>query len=431
MKRLTIAFVLLCLAVPTLHAQDGWDWGENEAEAKGNYILTKSAVESRRYAEGRASIQWLLANTPNLNKNLYYYGAQLFEGLVYQETVPAKKMALQDSALLMYDIWMQKYGDEAYVLNQKTRLAYSYLAGRPGTFDQLDQLYTRNYELNGAETNPYSLGILMTIAATKTKAKRMSESEVFDLFDKLSVALEAQKAKTKDAATLTYIGQVEEQIVSQLTSCAKVDCEFVRQKYAEKLNASKDVNLAKRVFTLMKADACIKDPLFIDALAIIIEDQPNADLYVYQAKVYDNAGKTEEAIGAYRKAAELATADSAKAEYLLDAAQLLSTKGKYGEARSLAREALGKRPGYGAAYILIGNLYMRSGSSCGSSDALETSLPYLAAYEQFQKAGATSKMAEAQKYFPSMETIFARGKAVGDVMNTGCWIGESVTIRKR
>ncbi|MEP2349427.1 MAG: hypothetical protein ABJH96_16680, partial [Algoriphagus sp.] len=56
---------------------------------------------------------------------------------------------------------------------------------------------------------------------------------------------------------------------------------------------------------------------------------------------------------------------------------------------------------------------------------------YIAAYNAYQKAGDSSGMANARARFPSKEELFTEGLQVGSTINTGCWIGETVTLATR
>ena len=61
----------------------------------------------------------------------------------------------------------------------------------------------------------------------------------------------------------------------------------------------------------------------------------------------------------------------------------------------------------------------------------EDRLVYLAAYDMYQRAGESKKMASAKDQFPSKEDIFLVNWTAGDTQRVGCWINESVTIRTR
>jgi hypothetical protein len=49
----------------------------------------------------------------------------------------------------------------------------------------------------------------------------------------------------------------------------------------------------------------------------------------------------------------------------------------------------------------------------------------------YQKAGNSTMAAKAKEQFPSKEEVFLENMQVGDPIEVGCWINESVTIQTR
>jgi len=56
---------------------------------------------------------------------------------------------------------------------------------------------------------------------------------------------------------------------------------------------------------------------------------------------------------------------------------------------------------------------------------------FIAAYNMYQKAGNARGMKNAQAQFPSMEEIFELGMEEGQVVKVGCWVNESVSVKRR
>jgi hypothetical protein len=67
----------------------------------------------------------------------------------------------------------------------------------------------------------------------------------------------------------------------------------------------------------------------------------------------------------------------------------------------------------------------------GGNDVVKDRAVYIAAYEMYQKGGATTRMAVAKEQFPSNEDIFNYDYEIGDEVKVGCWIGETVTVKIR
>lgn len=56
---------------------------------------------------------------------------------------------------------------------------------------------------------------------------------------------------------------------------------------------------------------------------------------------------------------------------------------------------------------------------------------YILAYEYYMKGGDTSKARSAGEQFPTMGDIFTANKEEGQSIFIGCWIQESVKLKKR
>lgn len=117
----------------------------------------------------------------------------------------------------------------------------------------------------------------------------------------------------------------------------------------------------------------------------------------------------------------------------MDLADVALKRGQKAAARENAVKAVSadnsKRE---SAYTLIGDLYMSSFDQCkGGESMVKDRAVFLAAYDAYQKAGNSSRMAKAKEGFPSAEEIFNEEKEVGQNLTVGCWINETVTIQKR
>ncbi|MDE0471989.1 MAG: hypothetical protein OXH57_08615, partial [Ekhidna sp.] len=58
-------------------------------------------------------------------------------------------------------------------------------------------------------------------------------------------------------------------------------------------------------------------------------------------------------------------------------------------------------------------------------------LVFIAAHNEYKKAGNTAGMAKAKEQFPSISDIFSEGKEEGQSVTVGCWINTTVTLERR
>ena len=77
-------------------------------------------------------------------------------------------------------------------------------------------------------------------------------------------------------------------------------------------------------------------------------------------------------------------------------------------------------------------MYYNSFNDCkGLENPVHDKAVYMAAYEMFRRAGDSAGMKRAQAQFPTMEEIFTYNIEEGSSYKIGCWINETVKIKKR
>jgi len=426
--RLTILSLIVLLSVQ-VHAQNGWNWGEDKEECQHKWIFLKTSIEAQQYVEARPALTYLLNKAPNLNKALYQYGTKVYENLVKIEKDPQKLTQLQDSLFILYDTRIKLYGEENTVISYKGVYAYNFWIGRADKKEQLYPLYKKIYELNGANTKYYNVYYYYLTAGRECKYKRMSQDDFLTLHETLIATLEKQIAANNAYSSKALL--YKEKMEAKLTSYVTLDCEFINKVYTPKFESEPSLEIAKKLYNLLVSQECISDPVFMKVSEYVMNKEPNYAGLRVQAKLHLRNKEYDKAIANFEQAVSLAKDNESKGKTLMDIAEIYKQKNEYSKAREYAYKNLEAMPDNTDAYVFIGNLYLYSESCKNSSDKLKGSLIYIAAYDKYKKAGNSSKMSEARKYFPSMEQIFSRGKKEGDVMNTGCWVSENVSLRKK
>ena len=111
----------------------------------------------------------------------------------------------------------------------------------------------------------------------------------------------------------------------------------------------------------------------------------------------------------------------------------------YSKARSAATKASELKPDWGQPYLIIGDIYASSASSCGSS-SLEQRSVYWVAVDAYSKAKsidnllaekANKRISTWSKQFPSKEDCIWEDLEEGTTYKVGCWISRSTRVRTR
>jgi len=429
MKKLVL--LGLFIAINTISvAQQGWKWPEDVEAAKEKNALYVDAVKSNQFARAVEPHKWLLDNAPDLNESLYINGAKIYEGLVDAESDAAKKLGYQEKALEMYDNRIKYFGNEDKVLNRKAFTAYKYYKGTKSKYQELMTLFDKTFELNQAKTLDNNLMAYMDVVRRyKLSGGDLTDEAVIDRYGMISDVIDGKIAQGKNVPRLE---KIQANVDKLLTATVTVDCAFVEDKLAPKMRENEDPKMAKKVFQLMLTAKCSDSPTFIEAAELVYKSEPAFGLAKVIAMKHASSGDLGKAGDYYNQSLDLTDDNLKKSEIYMSLAQMYASNGNKPAARTNARKALANDPSATNAYSLIGNLYMQSYNDCKAGvSKVDDRLVFIAAYNQYKRAGDQSAMNKAKEQFPSIEEIFELGLTEGQSMTVGCWINETVALERR
>lgn len=426
-----ILSLALLLGISTLAiAQPGWNWGDSVDKAKEKNALYTDYLRANNFKAALTPLSWLLKNTPDLNASIYINGAKIYEGLAESEENKQDELKYQAKALEMYDLRIKYFNEEAEVLNRKALTAYKYYRDNQPKYKELYDLFNKAFKLNGNDFYDNNLTAYMdVIRRYKLSGGSITDEEVFERYTRITDVIEYQM---KNGGNVPRLEKVAGYVDKLLTATVDVDCEFVEQKLGPKFRETKDVNLAKKIFSLMLQQKCTDSPLAMEVAIAVNNVEPNYGIAKFIGVKAASEGNLEKATEYYEKAIALTEDNTKKAEVYLSLARLQASEGNKSAARASARKGLAFDPSYAEAYIFIGDLYMGSFEDCkGGESKVKDRALFIAAYDQYQKAGEREKMNMAKAQFPSIEEIFSEGKEEGQSIKVDCWINESVQIERR
>jgi tetratricopeptide (TPR) repeat protein len=270
----------------------------------------------------------------------------------------------------------------------------------------------------------------MDVMCRRKAEGKLNDEQIIEEYEKIIEVLEENITNSKNAAQAE---QTKASVEEKLSSCVKVDCDFVDRTLGPKFKANpSDLKLAKKIFALMISGKCTSNPLFAEANQAIIKVEPSYGGFKIQG-ILSKANKDwSKVIENFEKAAELAPGEKEKADAYLEIATAHRFKGSNESARSMARKAIATSASAASTgYELIGDLYFGSGSECKGDNPVMSRAVYMAAYDMYERAGNKAKMSDAAAQFPSIEEIFTNNFTEGQTITTGCWVGESTKVRKR
>ncbi len=409
-----------------------WNWPEDRAKAEEMNALYTDNFKQGNYRKAADYLSWLLVHAPNLNKSIYINGVKIYDGLATEEADAAKKVVYQDSTLLLYDLRIKYFGEEASVLNRKVFNAYKYYSNDQKRYKELFTLFKSTFELNGREVLDNNLLPYMDITRKyKISGSPITDEQVLEIYEEIiDIANYKMEVKKENIDQLkTVVDKVNELLVSTID----VNCDFIENTLGPKLKAEPDnLKLAKNIMRLALAGKCTDKEVFLHAAIVVQKSEPEYALAKLIGQTYASKKSYELAITYLTQSVELTDDNTKKAEAYYSLAAIQANLDRKVSARDYARKTLTADPTRKDAYKIIGNIYYNSFDDCKRGEnPIHDKAVYFAAYEMFRLAGDSEGMKRAQAQFPVMEEIFTWNIKVGDTYRVECWINETVTIQKR
>jgi tetratricopeptide (TPR) repeat protein len=426
-----LAGLLTLVVAGFAQAQDGWKWPSDEkteAKAREYNAAYVDYMKSEQFVEATKPLYWLLVNAPDLNESIYINGVTIYNGAAAGASDAAQKRVYQDSVMKIYDLRKQYFDNENKWIENKAYYGYQYFRDDKTKLAEAVGVYDRAFEVNGSINPAYTAAYFDLVRRHYLLNKAYTAEEVLGIHEKISKLLEEAEAKGVDVST------PKSNVEALLIAMELINCDFIENTLGPKLKADpKNLVLAQQVFKYSVQYKCLSSESFLTALEIIDSDNPTFSTSQVRAMRYMQNREYEKAQPVLEKALTLAENNKQKADVQMDLAKIHAQQGRKTAARSAAQEAARLDSEKAAdAYTLIGYLYMGAFNDCkaGESRAKDYSV-FIAAYNAFQRAGNNDGMREARSRFPSKEELFTEGKQAGETINTGCWVGETVTLATR
>ena len=455
MKNLIVTIILFINSTSLL-AQPGWNWPENKSEAEEKNVLYTDYLKQQNCESAVEHLDWLIDNVPNLHVSIYQNGIKIYRCLIDKEEDPIIKNELIEKSLSLFDARHKNFGREAYVKNRKVTFAYTFFRSDKTKYESLYDMFNDAYTLNGNKIGNSNLVAFMDIVRKhKLTSKTITDDEVLNIYDNISktIAFKLINEPKNEVRLRKY----QDNIDKLLTATITVDCNFVENTLGPKLldltaapadeivqtdyetltpvditYSGEIVNLAKKIFQLSITGKCTSSEIALEAAKIMFTNEKDFAIAKFIAGREQANKNYASAIEYYDGAIDSSDDNVQKSEIYLNKAQLYAVIGNKNKSRDNARRSISLNSKNLDSYKLIGNLYMGSYDDCREGKSrVQDRLLFIAAYNIFKSGGLTSQANQAKEQFPSMEEIFNENMEVGESMNTGCWINETVTLNKR
>jgi len=478
MKRFAILAIIIGMAM-SVTAQDV----ESKYGIDSANCVTKLSVYREYYkqweaakfapeaANGEMISAWreVFLTGPRASQYTYTNGEKILDYLIRQN--PKDKDAYIDTICMLMDNRAKYFPTDpktgasqvASIMGRKGMLIYTYNKNRyEEAYNVLkDAVALDPSQLQGAFIDAYFRATIDMVNNGKEEKMTIINvyqelSEVLDDNIKVQAEKEAQlfeaRATAEESGDAEAIAGFDKQIEKNEKSIlnykgVKNNLDNLFQPYAScddlvKVFAAKmaetpdDVNLLKRITTILDKKECTDSKLFLDASKKLYELEPSPEAaYNIGVKLFKE-GKNGEAARYFEEATSAENNDRVFRAYRNLAYCYLNTN-SFGKCRDAARRAASVDPTSGEPYIIIGLAYAASSNSLSDSK-FGGKEAYWVAVDKFMKARtldpsvanrASELIRSYSQHFPSMETIFFNDYAEGQSYTVGGWINETTTIR--
>lgn len=411
-------------------------YGEDSITCVRNLSLYSEYYRQRNFKMATDSWRWVFLNCPLATQNIYIHGANLVKFMYQNETDPAKREALIDTLMMVYDQRIEYFNREGFILGRKVSDLYQL---RSDAAQEHYDISEKSIQIEGNATQADVLLINFQSTIRLTEAGILDASKVMENFDR---AMDISDYNLiHNPSDSIYFIPAKNNIESLFEPYAT--CESLVQIFTPRFkNNPSDPELLERITAMLNKAGCSDTDLFYLATKNLHRINPTAQSAFMMGRMESSQENYPGAMEYYQQAIDLYEDPSEMfTTYLLMANISYQQQRRLAQARTYALKASEIRPEDGRPFLLIGEMYAASARECGDNE-LTTKVAYWAAVDKFVQAKnvdpdpvvkerATQLINTYSQYFPNGEIVFFYGLSEGDPYRVECWINENTRVRGR
>lgn len=367
---------------------------------------------------------------PKSRVSLYINGVNMYESLYKEENDPKKKEALLDTMFMVYDMRIEHFGEEGYVLGRK---GGDYLKYKKNDVESAYNMLKKSYELQGKESEAGAILYYYQSAYKMYAKKALPKEDLIALYPKLIEVVEHNIAQGNNVSSYKT---VEDNLGKLFAPVA--DCPDLIDLFQPKFKANpNDAKLLATILKLMESKDCSDSEFYIEVARKNFELEPSGAAAYSIANWYGAKQDFSNAIKYYDLAVSNTDDNDLKVKALLKKATSNLISKNYQSVKYDAQKVLAIDPSSAEAYILIGDAYAYGSTTVGDNSCLKKA-GYWAAIDKYTKAKSlnselsdkiNSKIASAKSQFPSKEDCFFYSINEGTELEVGGWINEKIVVK--
>jgi tetratricopeptide (TPR) repeat protein len=421
-KQLGIILALLGVTI-TVNAQ---------SDCEKDYQIYRNNYKQKNYEEALVSWRKVFNECPSYNQNTFANGPKLYHESIKKDK--ENQLIYLDTLMMIYDARIEYFERREYVLGKK---GVDLLKYDPTRFSKAYEMLKISVDDLGNSTDPTVIvSYFKALDDVQRSSEEVTKQDILDAYVAVSDIISYNMTNNEKYAKYYETAQTNvENIFAPYASC-----DDLIKVFKERLEIGTDnISLLKKITSLLDKKDCTENEVFYTAAIQLHELDPTAKSAYDMGNMSIAKKNYSDAVSYYNQAIQLQEDVDYKASYYLKLAYTYQMKGSYSDARSAANSAASLKPEWGEPYLILGDIYVASASSCGSSN-LERGSVYWVAVDMFSKAKsidnvltnkANKRISTYSKYFPSKEDCFFNDIEAGSSYKVGCWIGRSTRVRTR
>tara|TARA_B100001250_G_scaffold414039_1_gene450351 strand:+ start:3685 stop:5148 length:1464 start_codon:yes stop_codon:yes gene_type:complete len=389
-------------------------YGIDTLQCEEKLTIYNEFYKQKSYESALSSWFYLFLNSPKRTKNIYIHGVTMYKSFIKNETDSANREVLINNLLKIYDQRNMYYpGQEGKVLGLKGSDLYKYRKQDLKSLQEAYDILRQSIEIDQENSQARALNYYFQAGARLTSNKVLTKENLIDLFSHLSSIIDYKEAQMtqnnfdlkgkleltkkekkilsnneKELKTLNNVRANMEKVLAPHVTCDKLVA-----LYESKFDVQIDnYNWLERAAQLLKKGDCIDTQIYFQIAAKLYESNPRPKSAFYMGYLSLKQEDYSAAVDYFSQAVNGEDDNIKKSEYLLYLAKTYAAMGNSIQAKKHALEANAHRSGWGAPFILIGDLYAQTSRSCGentgdlTNDEFTKRVGYWAAIDKYEYA---------------------------------------------
>lgn len=434
---------------------------EDQVDCTQTLSIFAQSAKIKDYKSAEPLYDKLIENCPKVSLAIYQYGDMMFKSFMDEAQNDQDKEKYTKAYLKNMEDRLSLFPDKTDKASTYSKIALTEFENNIGTKEEQYEAFDRAWQADKESfINPKSLYAYFSLYIDLQDEGKKTLEGAFEKYDEVIAHINNEQAKrakiqepllekqdngeklspeeeqtlnNNDIYLRNYV-TIKESIDEKIGS--RADCTNLIPLYSDKFESKKtDVDWLRGAARRLSVKGCTDGDLFFNITEALHQVDPSSKSAKYLGQLAAHDGNTNKAIEYYKQSAELETNNLDKASVYYLIGNMYKDQGSMSSARNFYRQALNFDPSYGRAYLKIANMYAESANSCGNT-LFEKQAVYWKAAEYAQRAAkvdpslrsvAAQTAASYTGRAPSKADIFKQGKQ-GEIINIGCWIGESVKV---